>query len=111
MVDDTPSDRLSPEEVTRRVAVLEHNVRELRLAARSLARDRDADGSGFEELDRALEEAEAALPESTERDDAEASYRAYRAVLHRLQDVRGSFDEELIAAVDEATAGRLETWE
>lgn len=109
MVDDTPSDRLATGEVTRRLAVLEHNIRELRSAARTLARDRGADGAAFEELDRALEEAEAALPESSEP-GADEAYRSYRTVLHRLQDVRGSFDRE-VDAVDGAVEGRLRSWE
>ncbi|MFC4358295.1 hypothetical protein ACFO0N_10090 [Halobium salinum] len=122
MVDDSPPDHLPREEVLRRVAVLEHNVRELRAAARALARehgdgddserdggvDGELDPEAFEAMDRVLEDAEAALPDADSTD--EELTRGYEAVLHRLQNVRGSFDEAIVAAVDEAVEGRLDTW-
>jgi ribonuclease D len=122
MVDDRPDSGLpsEEEEVARRIAVLEHNLRELRAAARTLAQEHSegtetgsrGDRTGaerFEALDRALEDAEAALPESDLAPEETRS--AYRTVLHRLQDIRGSFDRRVVAAVDDAVEGRLERWE
>jgi hypothetical protein len=129
MVDDRPDSGLpseEEEEVARRIAVLEHNLRELRAAARTLAQEHSegtetgtgtetgsrGDRTGaerFEALDRALEDAEAALPESDLAPEETRS--AYRTVLHRLQDIRGSFDRRVVAAVADAVEDRLERWE
>lgn len=109
MADDDPSEHPTGEELARRLAVLRDNVRELRAAALACARTHPDSAADFEEMALAFEDAEATLADSIRSE--EDLEEVYRETLHRLQDVRRSFDEERVAAIDAAVASRLRSWE
>ena len=109
MDNDDPAEELTDEELVRRIDVLKHNIRELRAAARACASEYPDSAEEFEEVALAVEDAQAALADSlhSEEDLSEV----YRETLHRLQNVRSAFDADLLAAIDDAVATRLRSWE
>ncbi len=106
---DSSDEQLTQAEVRDRLDILEYNIGELRAAARKLARSIPDHADEFDEVGIALEEAEAALRDASEREVP--VIEVYRETLHRLQDIRYSFDADLLAAVDDAVDGQLRGWE
>lgn len=106
---DSSDEQFSQAVVRDRLDVLEYNIRELRTAARKLARSSPDRADELDEVGVALEEAEAALRDASDREVP--VIEVYRETLHRLQDIRYSFDGDLLAMVDDAVDGRLRSWE
>ena len=109
MEDDHPSKQLSDEEVVHRLTVLRHNIQELRVAARTCAQTHPDFAEEFEEMAHTIEDAEATLTDSVQSE--ESPHRVYRETLHRLQNIRSVFDDELLTVLDETVAPRLQSWD